>query len=251
MNRFQGERALVTGGRRGIGFAFADAFAREGADVRITTRDVHAGRGAIAAIGADAAGLDVERGVLAWNMGDPASTAALDAVVRGEPPTILVHSAHEFPDHVPIVGLRPDDVASAVAAHLAPSLTILRTAARAMMRERHGTIIVMSSLAVELAPKGQAIYVAQKLAVDGLVAVLAHELEGRGVTFIIVRPGIVDTENVRTRVSEEVRAGYAEASGLGRLLTPDEVVAATFRSMGSEHGASPRIVRLGAIETGT
>lgn len=244
MNRFAGERALVTGGRRGIGFAFARALAEEGADVHITTRDVHEGRAAIAAIGV----ADRDLSVVGWEMNDPASTAALDARIRTEPPTILVHAAHDFPDHVPIVGLRPDDVASAIAAHVTPSLTLIRTAARAMMRERRGTLVVLSSLAAELAPKGQATYVAQKLALDGIVSVLAHELEGRGVRFVILRPGIVDTENVRARVSADVRDAYASASGLGRLLTPDEVVAAAFDAMLDGSSASPRIVRIGAIE---
>jgi len=243
MTRYANERALVTGGRRGLGFAFARSLAREGADVRITTRDVHAGRAAIEAIGGGS-----EFGVLGWDMGDPSSTAALDALVRTDPPAFVVHAAHDFPDHVAVVGLRPDDVAAAIAAHVAPSLTILRTAARAMMRERRGTIVVLSSLAAELAPKGQAVYVAQKLALDGLISVLAHELEGRGVRFVLVRPGIVDTENVRSRVSEEVRAAYAARSRLGRLLTPDEVVDATFASLDADATTPLRVVRVGEFE---
>lgn len=54
MNRFAGKSVLVTGGSSGIGFAAAQAFAREGARVVITGRDAKALEQARAQLDADA-----------------------------------------------------------------------------------------------------------------------------------------------------------------------------------------------------
>jgi 3-oxoacyl-[acyl-carrier protein] reductase len=234
MSDWSGERVLVTGGRRGLGFAYARRLAELGADVRITTRRPE----------------DVGAGVrtLVWDMNDAESTSRLEAALKADPPSIVIHAAHDFPEHVPTVGLRADDIAGAVSRHVAASYALIRLASRLMMRAARGRIVVLSSLAVEASPPGQAAYVASKLAVDGIARVLASEVHGRGVGVCVVRPGIVDTENVRERVSAEARRAYGELSGLGRLLTVDEVVDATLPHLDPE-GAVPNgtIVRVGAF----
>src|SRR5438067_191530 len=48
-----GRRALVTGGSRGLGLAFARALGQAGADVAILARDPDANAGAVAALAAD------------------------------------------------------------------------------------------------------------------------------------------------------------------------------------------------------
>lgn len=243
--RFAGERVLVTGARRGIGLAFAERFAALGAHVRITSR-AHDGLEPVLA------GL-VERGAasataVAWDMRESTSTTSLEAMLREQPPAVVVHAAHDFPDHTLCIGLRAEDLAAHVGSYVGASHALMRAASRRMMREGRGRIAVLSSLAVELAPPGQAAYVASKLAMEGAARVLATELAPRGVGVVVVRAGIVDTENVRARVPAEAQSQYAEASGLGRLLRVDEVVDATmpFLDLGSPVPLG-EIVRIGAI----
>ncbi|HEX7933166.1 MAG TPA: SDR family NAD(P)-dependent oxidoreductase, partial [Paraburkholderia sp.] len=62
MTRFNGNSVLVTGGSSGIGFAAAQAFAREGARVVITGRDADALESARAALGPQAVALRNDAG---------------------------------------------------------------------------------------------------------------------------------------------------------------------------------------------
>lgn len=241
MSALTGTRALVTGGRRGIGFAFARRLAELGAHVRVTSRDAAS---ALAALGPLAERCEA----LEWDMRDEASRARLESAIKLDPPTIVVHAAHDFPEHVPIVGLRDQAMTDALLGYVPASYALLRTASRAMMRAGGGRIAVLSSLAVELAPPGQAAYVASKLALEGIARVLASEVHARNVGVCIVRAGIVDTENVRARVPAEAQQLYAERNGLGRLLTADEIVDATLPYLAPNAPASNgTVLRIGAV----
>jgi NAD(P)-dependent dehydrogenase (short-subunit alcohol dehydrogenase family) len=245
MTAFSATRVLVTGGRRGIGFAFARRLAELGADVRFTTRSLEEGERAIASLPASCRS---RCAAVAWDMNDEASTTALESLLKAHPPSIVVHAAHDFPDHVPVVGLKSDVITRDVARYVSATHSVFRLASRLMMREGCGRIALLSSLAVEVAPPGQAAYVASKLAAEGIARVLASESHARGVGVCIVRAGIVDTENVRARVSVEAREAYGTLSGLGRLLTVDEVVDATLPYLDPDAPVpNGSIVRIGTL----
>ena len=65
MNRFEGKNILVTGGSSGIGAVAAIAFAREGARVAITGRDLEGLARVKAELGPDALALVSEAGDVA------------------------------------------------------------------------------------------------------------------------------------------------------------------------------------------
>jgi D-sorbitol dehydrogenase (acceptor) len=58
--RLHGKRALVTGGARGIGLAFAQAYAREGAQVTIADIDEAAAKDAARQLDGDHLGLRMD-----------------------------------------------------------------------------------------------------------------------------------------------------------------------------------------------
>jgi len=62
------------------------------------------------------------------------------------------------------------------------------------MRSRgQGTVVVLSTVAVELVRASNAIYGAAKAGLDGLVQGLADAVAGSGVRVLVVRPGFVTT----------------------------------------------------------
>ena len=63
-----------------------------------------------------------------------------------------------------------------------------------MMRQRHGRIINISSIAAEHANPGQANYAASKGAINALTRALAVELASRNVTVNAVAPGFIETD---------------------------------------------------------
>ncbi|MCB9629709.1 MAG: SDR family oxidoreductase [Sandaracinaceae bacterium] len=220
---WEGHRAWVTGGKRGLGLAFARAFAERGAAVHITARDpasptVLAALAQLRELGAVAACAH------ALDLADSGSVAALGDALRDAPPRILVHSAHAFAAHTPIVGLKPEQLEESLRSNVVGAYGVLRAAARLMRRRGTGRLLVVGSLASQVGGVGQAVYIAEKAALGGLALAFASEFGRDGVSCNVVHPGIVDTENVRERVPEQVRAAFAQLTRTGRLLTADEVV---------------------------
>jgi 3-oxoacyl-[acyl-carrier protein] reductase len=69
-----------------------------------------------------------------------------------------------------------------------------------MMRQRHGRIINISSIAAEHVNQGQTNYAASKGAINAFTRALAVELASRNVTVNAVAPGFIETD-----MSEAIR----------------------------------------------
>lgn len=86
---------------------------------------------------------------------------------------------------------------------------------RRLREQRHGTVIVLSSVAAERPRAANAIYGAAKAGLDALAQGLADASAGTGVRVLVVRPGFV-----RTRMT----AGLTPAP---MASSPEEVASAT------------------------
>ncbi len=67
-------------------------------------------------------------------------------------------------------------------------------AARALRRQGHGTIVVLSSVAGERVRKSNFVYGSTKAAIDAFAQGLGDSLVGSGVNLMVVRPGFVTTK---------------------------------------------------------
>ncbi|HEX2382825.1 MAG TPA: decaprenylphospho-beta-D-erythro-pentofuranosid-2-ulose 2-reductase [Acidimicrobiales bacterium] len=67
-------------------------------------------------------------------------------------------------------------------------------AARALRRQGHGTIVVLSSVAGERVRKANFVYGSTKAAADAFAQGLGDSLAGSGVRVLVVRPGFVHTK---------------------------------------------------------
>ena len=95
----------------------------------------------------------------------------------------------------------------------------------AMISQRAGRIVNVSSLSALLAPAGQANYAAAKAGVVALTQSLAKEVARIGITVNAVCPGFVETEALAGLVGEERKAAQMRVP-MRRFGTPDEVAAA-------------------------
>jgi decaprenylphospho-beta-D-erythro-pentofuranosid-2-ulose 2-reductase len=130
----------------------------------------------------------------------------------------------------------PDDVAAAVRVLQVNAVgagSLLMHAARAV-RERGGTIVVLSSVAAERPRRANAVYGASKAGLDSLAQSLADDLHEHGVRILVVRPGFV-----RTRMTQGLKPAPL-------ATTPQKVAAAVL--VGLDGGAqtiwAPRSLRL-------
>ena len=136
--RLEGKAALITGAARGIGLAFARAYAAEGARVVIGDVDLDGAEAAAAEIGGAAVHLDVT------------DQASIDAAVFGMDDShggldILVNNAALF-DLAPIVDITRDSYDRLFAVNVAGTLFTMQAAARSMIAHgRGGKIINMAS----------------------------------------------------------------------------------------------------------
>ena len=95
----------------------------------------------------------------------------------------------------------------------------------AMIGQRHGRIINLSSLSALLAPPGQSSYAAAKAGVLALTQSLAKEVARLGITVNAVCPGYVETEALASLGDDERKAALARVP-MRRFGTPAEVAAA-------------------------
>lgn len=190
MHRLSGKVALITGAARGIGAAFAAAYAREGARVAVADIDVTAAKKTAAAIGEPAfpIQLDVteQRSIEA---------AVAEVIDRTGGVDILVNNAALF-DLAPILDIRRESFERLFAVNVAGVLFTLQAVARGMiLRGQGGKIINMASQAGRRGEALVAVYCASKAAVISLTQSAALNLIPHRINVNGIAPGVVEGEH--------------------------------------------------------
>jgi 3-oxoacyl-[acyl-carrier protein] reductase len=229
--RLAGKIALITGGNTGIGRGVALAYAEEGADVAI----------AWIAREPDTRSLvsEVERRgrkALAIRC-DVTSEADVRALVHGVVERfgrldVLVNNAG-IQKAQPITDMTLDDWERMMAVHLRGAFLCSREAARVMIPQRSGRIILLSS---QLAYIGRPNYTAYSAAKGGLLTftrALAQELAPHGILVNGIAPGLIDTGF--DPLPEETKRAHAASLPLKRLGMPEDLVGA-FVFLASDEG---------------
>ena len=216
-NTAQGRVALVTGASRGIGRAIAAALAAEGYTVVGTATSDAGARSigeALSARGGRGICLDVNdaQGV----------EAAVESIVKAHGGLhVLVNNAGITRDGLSM-RMKDDDWDAVVDTNLKAVFRTSRAVMRAMMKQRHGRIINITSVVGASGNAGQSNYAAAKAGVAGLTRSLARELGSRGITVNCVAPGFIDTDMTKV-LSEAQVSSLTVQIPLGRLGTPDDV----------------------------
>ena len=217
-----GKTALVTGGYRGLGLAFATGLAEAGADVVIGARDADSSQAAATKVAdqtgrtAVGVGLDVnDRG-----SGRAAIDAAIEATGRFD---ILVNNAGTC-YHRPALDI-PDDEWDAVFQTNVDGLWKLSQQAAARFRDAgSGNIINIGSISAEIVnrPQWQPAYNASKAAVHQLTKSLAAEWAPLNIRVNAVAPGYVKTEMAPVD-DPKFKPRWIDDSAMQRYALPEEI----------------------------
>jgi 3-oxoacyl-[acyl-carrier protein] reductase len=194
----EGKTAIVTGGSRGIGRETVKLLAAEGADV---TFFYLANRDAAEAVCAECREAGNEVTALQVDVRDSeACRQAVEGVLeRTDRIDILVNNSGVIRDNL-LPAFEDDDIREVMATNVEGVFHVTAAVVPAMMRQRSGVIINVSSASGHKGGRGQTNYAASKGAVNAFTRALAVELAPRKIRVNAVAPGIIDTE-----MSQELR----------------------------------------------
>jgi len=194
MKRLEGKTALITGAARGIGRAFAEAYAREGARVALADIDIARAKASSTEItGATGmAAIAVETDVTSQSSID---SAVQDTVRQFGGIDILINNAAVF-TAAPITEIAREDYDRAFSINVSGTLFTLQSVAKHMIaRGKGGKIINMASQAGRRGEPLVAVYCATKAAVISITQSAGLNLIDHGINVNAISPGVVDGEH--------------------------------------------------------
>ena len=219
--RLTGKVALVTGGNRGLGRAFALALAEAGADVAIVARDEDRSEAALEELR--------ERGTRALAVRADVTVRAdvermLAEVTAGLGPVdVLVNNAGTC-IHRPALEVTDEQWRSVFDVNV-DGLWLCSTVVGAQMVERgSGSIVNIGSISAQIVnrPQMQPAYNASKAAVHQLTKSLASEWAPAGVRVNALAPGYVKTDMAPVDEPQYQRY-WVEDAAMQRYASPEEI----------------------------
>lgn len=218
--RFESRVAVVTGAGRGIGRAIAVRLANEGARVACVSRtEANAKNTAneINATRSDAAN------AYAVDVADHAAVQRIGAQILQDfgKIDILVNNAGITRDGL-AMRMSVEDWNSVVNTNLRGAFSFTQALLRAMIKQRSGRIINISSVSGLMGNAGQTNYAASKAGLIGFTKALARELASRNITVNAVAPGFVTTD-MTAGLSDEIKKTLHAKIPLGKTGTPEDI----------------------------
>jgi NAD(P)-dependent dehydrogenase (short-subunit alcohol dehydrogenase family) len=225
--RVEGERAVVTGGGRGIGLACAQALGEAGARLVLIEQDEEIGRAGRDAL--KSAGHEAE-----LLIGDVTSSARMTEIAdqlaaRGSAASILVNNAG-----IGVSGIAAEEVDDEawlrmMNVNVNGVFWCSRAFGRHMIAARRGAIVNLGSMSGTICnrPQPQTAYNVSKAAVHHMTRSLAAEWAPHGVRVNAVAPTYIETPMVLANPENKGRIeAWLRDTPMGRMGKADEVASA-------------------------
>jgi 3-oxoacyl-[acyl-carrier protein] reductase len=215
-----GQVALVTGASRGIGRAIALALGQAGAYVVINYRG---NQEAAESTLEELHGTGGQGELCRFDVADESEVdAAVKKIVDGQGKIdILVNNAGVTSDTL-LIRTKAQDWDQVIGTNLRGTVLCTKSVCRAMIRQRYGRIVNLSSVVGQTGNAGQSIYAATKAGILGFTKSVARELASRGITVNAVAPGFIETEMTAT-LAPQLQEEFLRSIPLGRFGRSEEV----------------------------
>jgi NAD(P)-dependent dehydrogenase (short-subunit alcohol dehydrogenase family) len=217
--RFEGRRAVITGGAAGIGLTFATRFVAEGGSVSLWDISQPAIDAAVAALGAKASGIRVD--VADWAQVEAAATQAAAALGGID---VLVASAGITGPNVPLAEYPVDQWRQVMDVNLNGLFHCNRAVVPYMLAGKYGRIVNIASVAGKEGNPNASAYSASKAGVIGLTKSLGKELAKSNITVNAVTPAAVRTAIFDQMTPQHIDFMLSKIP-MGRFGAVDEIAA--------------------------
>ena len=220
MKLLQNKTVLITGASRGIGKGIATVFAEHGANVVFSySSSVDAAN----ALETELQALGVQAKGYQSNAADFEQSQELVENILADFSTIdvLINNAGITKDNL-LMRISEEDFDKVIEVNLKSVFNLTKAVQRTMLKQRHGSIINMSSVVGLKGNAGQSNYAASKAGIIGFSKSVALELGSRNIRCNVIAPGFIETE-MTAQLSEDVVAGWRAGIPLKRGGTPNDV----------------------------
>ena len=219
--RLKDKVAVVTGGSRGIGFATARAFLREGAIVVVAASNPESAEKAVAQLKEEFPGAKV--GGISPNLASLADVREAMKYVRENfgCVDILVNNAG-VSESTPFTEYTEEAFDKVMDLNIKGVFNATKAAAECMIRKGKGVILSTSSMVSIYGQSAGIAYPASKFAVNGFTVSLARELGPKSIRVNAVAPGITETDMMKA-VPKEVIEPMIKQIPLRRLGQPEDI----------------------------
>ena len=237
---------VVTGAGRGIGREIALAFAREGADLVLTSRTESAlleTKTMIEEIG--------QKGlVVTCDVGEPESVQSMaeQSLAHYGHVDVLVNNSGIGGPSAETWNIDPKDWVETFDINVKGTFLCCSAFLPSMIERQAGNIDIIGSMTGKRPLWGRSPYAASKLALVGLARTLALETGPHGIRVNVISPGAVEGERIQWVIQqqaegrgitpEEARAELASGSPLNRLVPASDVAAAAIYLASDRSGST-------------
>ena len=226
MNMFDltGKLAIVTGAKRGIGYAMAEALAAAGANIVGVSATIEPEGSAIgAAVSAHGRSFEAR----ALDFADRDAVLALGSELEARAPDILVNNAGTI-ERAPAIDHPLASWDRVLQINLTSQFILSQALARPMIARGYGKVIFTASLLSFQGGINVPGYTASKSGIAGLTKALSNEWAQFGVNVNAIAPGYIATDNTQAlRDDPERNRSILDRIPAGRWGQPADLSGAT------------------------
>ena len=217
--RLNGRTALITGSGRGLGWAMAQGLAEAGARVLLHGRD----RERLAPRLQELRKAGHAADAVAFDMADRA--AMKKQMASAGPVDILIHNVGER-DRRAFLEIEPEAFARLIDVDLTAAHALVSQVVPGMAARGWGRLILVTSIAGDLAVPNASSYVAAKGGLAALARALAVEFGAKGITSTALSPGFFATETNERMIASANGERHRERCPAKRWADPREIAGA-------------------------